>query len=243
MGKTITDTIQNLKNRLTEDKGVNVQEAFENPYKHTEAPKYQLTEKDFNCLFDYYANLAIKAKGGESYKTNKIIETVKGYFMGMEDFDKHKLSLSKPNIFKGLLIWGNYGIGKSMLFDIMHEVGRELMVKKNYPGVWFSSISANNLVKDYMSEATNKETSSDKFLMKYYKGNLYIDDLGFEQMAFNKTELLADVLFERHREGSITFATTNLTPKQLGGRYGARIADRMPEMFNIIKWEGQSLRE
>lgn len=243
MGKSIKDTIQNLKNRLNDESGVNIQDSFENPYKRFDPERYKLTENDFNALFDYHSKLAIKNKGGENYKTNPVIETVKRYFRDIADFDKDKLSLSKPNIFKGLLIWGNYGIGKSMLFDIMHEVGRELVVKRNYSGIWFSAISANSLVKDYMSDATNKETSSDKFLSKYYKGKLYIDDLGFEQMAFNKTELIADVLFERHRHGSVTFATTNLTPKQLGDRYGDRIADRLPEMFNIIKWEGESLRE
>lgn len=243
MARTITESIQNLKNLLTKDSGINTQEAFDNPYKKTEAPKYKLTENDFNALFDYYAGLAIKSKGGKEYKSNRVIETVKRYFLGMEDFDRYNLSKSKPNVFKGLLLWGDYGIGKSMLFDIMHEVGRELMVKKNYPGVWFSSISANRLVKDYMAESTNRDSNSDTYLRKYYKGNLYIDDLGFEQMAFNKTELLGDVLFERHREGSLTFVTTNETPASLGKRYGDRIADRMPEMFNIIKWEGKSLRE
>ena len=36
---------------------------------------------------------------------------------------------------------------------------------------------------------------------------------------------------------------TNENPSAIAARYGNHIGDRLPEMFNIIKWEGKSWRE
>ena len=77
----------------------------------------------------------------------------------------------------------------------------------------------------------------------YYKGYLYIDDLGLEKKAFNSQEIMGQLLFERNRIGSITFVTTNMKPSEIAQRYGDHIGDRLPEMFNIIKWDGPSRRE
>ena len=88
-----------------------------------------------------------------------------------------------------------------------------------------------------------KDNSSSFNLDAYKRGNLYIDDLGFEKKAFNNHELIGELLFERYRNNALTFVTTNHSPKEISGRYGARIGDRLAEMFNIIKWEGESLRQ
>lgn len=170
-----------------------------------------------------------------------VIYTLLRYFCRIKNFDKENIVTSKPSLSKGLLIFGDYGVGKSLFFDIIRKTAKDILVNQGNPSLWFSQVSAGSFVDDYMRSA--KDPSSTFNLKGYYKGKLYIDDLGFEKKAFNSTELFAEVLFERNRNKSITYATTNLKPSQLTERYGDRIGDRLPEMFNIIKWEGESFRE
>ena len=181
----------------------------------------------------------------EGYVINKrneqVIYTVLRYFLRAQDFNKDTLIKTKPSLEKGLLIYGTYGVGKSELFEILHNIGRELITKQNCKTLWFSTLSAGSFVDQYMEAA--KEDSSTFSIKKYYTGKLYIDDLGFEKKAFNKTEVFGELLFERNRLRNPTYVTTNLNPAQLTERYGDRIGDRLPEMFNIIPWNGQSFRE
>lgn len=175
-------------------------------------------------------------------RNEKIIFTLLRYFLRDPDFNEYKLIHNdSPALEKGILIYGDYGVGKSQLFEIIRTVGKELIVNKNCNLLWFSHISAGSFVDEYMA-ATKDEHSTFK-IENYYTGKLYIDDLGFEKQAFNRTELFGELLFERNRKKALTYVTTNLKPSELTKRYGERIGDRLPEMFNILKWEGKSFRE
>lgn len=171
----------------------------------------------------------------------KVIYTIFRYFLKIENFNQFELIKSEPSLQKGILLYGDYGIGKSYLFEILHLIGKELVTMRNCFDLWFNCISSGSFVDQYMEAAKNE--SSNFNIKFFYKGKLYIDDLGFEKKAFNKTELLGEVLFERYRNRALTFVTTNLKPSEITERYGERIGDRLPEMFNIIKWEGESFRK
>jgi DNA replication protein DnaC len=67
---------------------------------------------------------------------------------------------------------------------------------------------------------------------------LYLDDLGKEDKAYYREEIIGKLLFERHLRSLKTFVTINDNPSDITARYGNHIGDRLPEMFNIIKWEG-----
>lgn len=174
-------------------------------------------------------------------RNKEVIYTVLKYFLQADDFNSYGVIKNKPSLKKGLLIYGNYGVGKSQLFEIIRNMGRELATKANCNDLWFSQISAGSFVDEYM--ASTKDDHTNFKVENYYKGKLYIDDMGFEKKAFNKTELFGQVLFERNKRGSKTFVTTNLKPSELTEKYGERIGDRIPEMFNIINWSGESFRE
>lgn len=200
-------------------------------------PSFRLTKKILWKLFNSH-----KPEGYVIDQRNeKVIYTVLRYFLKAQDFNKDNLIKTKPSLEKGLLIYGTYGVGKSQLFEILHKVGRELITKYNCKALWFSTLSAGSFVDQYMEAA--KEEGSTFTIKKYYTGKLYIDDLGFEKKAFNKTEVFGELLFERNRLKNPTYVTTNLNPAQLTDRYGERIGDRLPEMFNIIPWNGESFRE
>lgn len=174
-------------------------------------------------------------------QNEKIIYSIFRYFMLMENFNEYGIIKNRPSLRKGLLVYGDYGVGKSTLFDAIHEVGKEIVTKFHIAQLWFPRISAISMVTHYYQSL--KDPKSTFALKDYYRGKLYIDDLGKEEKAFNREEIIEKVLFERHRRKLKTFVTTNDTPSAIAQRYGSHIGDRLPEMFNIIKWEGKSWRE
>ena len=161
------------------------------------------------------------------------------YFLGDPDFNKHGVIKKGSSLRKGILIYGDIGVGKTTIFMILHKVGKRLL-KIGIKNYWFSTYSSISLVEDYMQAA--KDPTSNFDFKNLTKGKLYLDDVGFEDLAFGRKDVLADLFFERNRTGAITFVTTNETPSQLAIRYGGRIADRLIEDFNIIKWSGSSFR-
>ena len=146
----------------------------------------------------------------------------------------------EASLSKGLLISGTVGVGKTLLFEIIQKAGRELYKKCGYKRTLFRNISCASFVSMYMT--TSKYNHLDFDLKSFQKNKLYIDDLGVETLAFNQYELLEQVLFERYRNRALTFITTNLTMTEILKRYGERIGDRLPQMCNIINWNGKSLR-
>ena len=213
-----------------------IQKIISKKTKHTRKP--EINEKLLWVLFQQFSkdNGYILTQDNE-----KVVKTIVRYFLTDPKYNRYKLIKSEPSLNKGLLIWGPNGVGKTYLFEIIQDIGRELFMRFNYNGLWFSKISCGSFVDDYMREVTNDESTFE--LRNYYKGVLYIDDLGFEKRAFNKTEIIGDILFEREKLGSRTFITTNLKPSEITERYGDRIGDRLPAMFNIINWKGKSFRK
>ena len=78
------------------------------------------------------------------------------------------------------------------------------------------------------------------------------DMLAIEDMGREATEVLdygnvlnpvIDLLEYRYNMQLFTAITTNLTPKEIRGHYGNRIADRFNEMLEIIIFENKSYRK
>lgn len=174
-------------------------------------------------------------------ENQQVIYTIFRYFLQQPDFNEYELIKNKPALEKGLLVYGDYGIGKSTLFDVIHEIGREVVTRTRNTQLWFPRTSTIHLLSRYYE--AQKNVDSNFQLEHYYHGKLYLDDLGKEEKAYNREEIVGMLLFERHRRKLKTFVTTNENPSSIAGRYGNHIGDRLPEMFNIIKWEGRSWRE
>ncbi len=181
---------------------------------------------------------------GEDFIFNKdnsdIIYTVFRYFCKDPNFNEYKLITSEPSLNKGIYLWGDNGVGKTYLFEIIHKMGAEL-TKYGCYDLWFNQISTGAFVLEYM-ESCKPNSPSNFNLKDFYRGTLQIDDLGFEGMAFNKEELLSILLFERNKIGSRSFVTTNKSPAYIHKRYGNAIGDRLDQDFNIIRWKGKTFR-
>ena len=67
---------------------------------------------------------------------------------------------------------------------------------------------------------------------------LAIEDMGKESTEIlefgNISNPVNDLLEHRYNSQLFTLITTNLTPKEIGSKYGARIADRLKEMLEIV---------
>lgn len=170
---------------------------------------------------------------------SKIISTLFEYFLKLPTFNQHGIIKNKSSVNKGILIFGPVGIGKTLLFKILSNIGSDLM-KMGNQDFWFTTISSISFNQNYR-ESQNQIGNTFSF-EKYVPGTLYIDDLGTEEPIYRNNDPIQRLLLERYNKKSLTLATTNLTPPELAKRYGERIGDRLPEMFNIIKWEGESLR-
>lgn len=193
----------------------------------------------FEQLFSEAIDQELK-KTNAAYKPHKVIRDVKLYFLEHPDFESAKTVLNTPSLKKGLLIYGKHGVGKSLLLNTIQKMGHYMYSQRINPFLYFSVRTAPWFIEQYQEAA--KQPGHTFKLEEYTKGKLYIDDLGMERPAFGSQDIIGDLLFDRHRNQVKTYVTTNLTPSEIADRYGDRIGDRLPEMFNIIRWDGQSLR-
>ncbi len=76
---------------------------------------------------------------------------------------------------------------------------------------------------------------------------LAIEDIGREPTEVvdygNIVMPINDLIEHRYNRQLFTVITTNLTPSQIGEKYGVRIADRCSEMLHIVVFGGDSYRK
>lgn len=177
-------------------------------------------------------------------ENKEIVLEMLAYFSKSEKFGK--LVKNEASLDKGILLFGECGLGKSDLFEVFRRMGK-FLASYGYMQMFFKSYTAKDLVNNKI-ELSKKV--NERFLnfvkIDSEKGNLYIDDVGTEQKFFAQ-EVIADTIQQRYIKSKQkplkTFITTNETPSQLSERYGRQVEDRLREMFNIIKWEGDSRRK
>ncbi len=174
-------------------------------------------------------------------ENQEIVFSIFRYFLQLPDFNEYGVIKNKASLEKGLLVYGDYGVGKSTLFDAIHSIGKVIQKHTGSTQLWFPRISSVHMLTKYYE--AQKDPASNFKLEDFYRGKLYLDDLGIEDKAYNREEIIGKLLFERHRRKLKTYVTTNENPSAIAARYGNHIGDRLPEMFNIIKWEGKSWRE
>jgi DNA replication protein DnaC len=162
-------------------------------------------------------------------RRKEIYENLYYYFGGSE-----KTTLNPK---KGILLIGDLGVGKSILFKVMNQIFKAckyVHAKRNIE----------RTLKEFGELQACKEYGYD------FKGNLMIDDVGTEEVELylykNRISMIGQLLLERYDlfqdTGLKTHVSTNLTTEALSDLYGERNFDRFREMFNIIIWKGASLR-
>lgn len=150
-----------------------------------------------------------------------------------------------PNLSKGLLIIGGFGLGKTDYLKVFEKVF------KNFSDYRFKFYSSKELVTKY--ELCQTPFDKEYFFKDISRKKMFIDDIGSERIASNygKFDVIEEVLSHRYDHKLITFASCNYADKsqcvkstidELGVKYGSRIYDRLFESFNVIEFTGKSYR-
>lgn len=157
-----------------------------------------------------------------------------------------------PGIFdlqKGLLLHGPIGVGKSTILKGLQNYmakAAKYCIRGNERGDTFQLISAAEIALQFAEKGI---TGISRYTDRSCMANLAIDEVGREPLdskhfgtGINVIQTLLQLRYEQ-RYSFVTHMTTNLDPDtEFSAPYGAYVADRVKEMFNVIKIEGKSRR-
>lgn len=130
----------------------------------------------------------------------------------------------------GVIVAGNPGCGKTLIFEILQKVIHPQSPEK------FLKISCIQVVENFAGDGHH-------IFKKYTNDHILFDDLGTEGLGHHFKERL-DVMerFIQMRynlwrtRGIKTYFTTNLSPSQIGERYGLRCKSRLGEMCDYVSF-------
>ena len=205
-------------------------------------PPKEIVYKDSKAIYKYFQEIENKEKPltlpqVKRYAWNYILHKCPFFKLTKEnkkllkDLSEYVVGEGELNPEKGIYLYGAYGVGKSLIM----EPFMNLLKAKQKTTI--------RLVDEYNETENFKE---------YGTGDWYFDDLGAEKLPkFFKAgsePLMTEVLQERYSkthqgfEKGRTFVSSNLGPKNFSEMYGARVASRMKQMFNIIELPGIDYR-
>ena len=128
---------------------------------------------------------------------------------------------------RGLFLWGDCGLGKSLL-------GRYIL-----PAIMLKY--CRKVVNVYnVSEMNDK---IDEILTKQF---ISLDDIGTEEIVNvygNKRLAFAEIMDAVEKQGKLVIISTNLNKEALIEKYGFRVFDRIISTTKRVKFEGESLRK
>ena len=137
----------------------------------------------------------------------------------------------------GLLLQGSVGSGKTSVLYAIYALYKAA-------GASLSYCTAPRLYDHARLHLNNEASLYDDYRQAKY---LFMDDLGTEpeRCLIYGTEYtpIQDILSYRYDRCLPTIITTNLTDTQIRERYGERCADRINEMFTILRLKGPSYRK
>lgn len=166
----------------------------------------------------------------------EVIQELLKYFIGDESG-----SLDRR---KGICLSGGVGMGKTFLMECF------MSFTKMTDARTFGKVGCGDIYDEISKGSKARFGSAAAAMAKYYKCNLFFDDLGNEPLIFqdfgNKIEYMDRIFFKREeafRVGlCISHITTNLKGKEIEERYGKRFFDRFKQMFNVVVMTAPSKR-
>ena len=142
----------------------------------------------------------------------------------------------------GIMLCGNCGNGKTTM---MYAVRNLVNYLSRMGAIIIGNTRPELEVMDAMSIV--KRAKDDELMNIATKQMLGIDDLGNEPAEVmnygNVVNPLAELLEIRYKRQLYTIVTTNLIPKQIREKYGARVADRLNEMFGVVIFKNSTYRK
>lgn len=168
--------------------------------------------------------------------------------------DKQFLALAEnagipnPSLEKGILIAGNFGVGKTWLMKLFMRNQRQVYHMKNAKEIAdiFGQDGEEGL-NDFVNKPQNAVNDASVFFQPF--AGLCIDDIGTEDIKNhygNKRNVIGDLIEKRYSKnntGIYLHGTTNFDAEQIKTFYGGRVASRMREVFNFIEMNGDDRRK
>jgi DNA replication protein DnaC len=137
-----------------------------------------------------------------------------------------------------LLIWGEYGNGKSHLAAaVAHTVQ-----SKGHTVVFQTMPELLERIRETFNDRKNKETEKDIMYALQNCELMVLDDIGAEKVSDWVQDVLFRIVDGRYRQKKPILYTTNLKPGDLKDRVGPRIYDRMMETSILVQNTGTSYR-
>lgn len=175
-------------------------------------------EEDTRCRLSAIYELQVNRRGGimkeDKHTEDKIWEVA------------HWLCCSNR---RGLLLLGTLGNGKTTMLQSVYSLFCRIGV----------SLGDAQSIFEYFKESQGHYKYWDEKL-------LLIDDLGVEParcMLYGEESYpLSRLLLHRYDRQLTTIVATNLNFEEIQTRYGDRVADRLHEMYEVIKYDADSYR-
>ena len=206
------------------------------------------------CLQEYYAREQIAElsqllnMGGETFDTFDFswYSTERGNYRrtpreaAERNFDicrdyAHQFSPRSGN----LLLFGPPGLGKTFLSACIARV-----VSENGHSVVYDT--ASHIFAQFESAKFHRddEGGADVDVTRYLACDLLImDDLGTEMLTSFVQSAFYQIVNTRIAKGKKTIINTNLTPDEIGTRYGAAIQSRIEGEYELLLFMGEDIRK
>lgn len=158
------------------------------------------------------------------------------------------LGLESPALNKGILLAGNFGVGKTWMMKLF--VKNQRQVYHVYNAKYIADAyekEGESAIETFLVKTKNAYNDSGCFFQPY--AGLCIDDIGTEDKKNNygnKRNVIADIIERRYEKGNIGVwfhGTTNLTAEQIKEFYGGRVSSRLREVVNFIEVPGNDRRK
>jgi predicted ATPase len=158
------------------------------------------------------------------------------------------LGIPNPSLDKGIMLAGNFGVGKTWFMKLFARNQRQCFTLKNAKDIadQFGNNGEDGLM-EYVVKPKNPVNDQGVFYHTHL--GLCIDDLGTEDLKNhfgNKRNVIGDLIEKRYSRGNtgvFLHTTTNLDAMELESFYGGRVTSRMREVFNIIEMNGKDRRK
>lgn len=167
----------------------------------------------------------------------EIIFQLACYFTNDNRFEHSGFSLQK-----GLLLQGGIGCGKTSIMSLFASNQLQSFSIVNCHEI--SQEFSNNGYDEIDRYFTDLQTSTPQKYFGQDKLGFCFDDLGTEDVKKhfgNQSNVMAEIILSRYGRKEFlkhkTHITTNLSAQQIKDNYGDRVASRMREMFNQIKFD------
>lgn len=220
-----------------------------------EINRRQLTGFQWDCdqtkgYMNFRAGLIFDGKFQKDKHSEPLFDLLCLYFSNDRGFVSaaKTLGVATPSLEKGILLGGNFGVGKTWMMKLFSKNQRQVFhihnaksIADQYSGEGVESIER------YLEKTKLPVNDKDAFFQPY--AGLCIDDMGTEEVKThfgNKKNVIGDLIelrYSKQNTGVWLHATTNLSAKEMTDFYGGRVVSRMKEIFNFIEFKGEDRRK